>query len=211
MWVDRAAGGSDTSCRRLDSPPSPSVRWSCSPQLRGTPGDRLRRHVTKLRCSQAVPAYPPRIGSTTTARQRPACTWRRARNNGRWRRSTAPTDKDRDWDHAPTPLLVVEVISGSTRRRDLVQKRELYLDAGAPEYCIVDPKAVSVRVVRAGQRDEVITDRLTWPSRKPDSWSQVVPVISPLPFSVNHAPMTASGFDLPPGERGSGAAWRGRG
>ena len=30
----------------------------------------------------------------------------------------------------------------------------------------------------------------------PLSWSQVVPVISPLPFSVNHAPKTGSALGL---------------
>jgi Uma2 family endonuclease len=74
-------------------------------------------------------------------------------------------DKGRDWDDAPTPILIVEVLSGSTRRRDHVQKRELYLDAGVPEYWIVDPEDVSIRVVRAGLTDEVITDQLTWSPR----------------------------------------------
>ncbi len=37
------------------------------------------------------------------------------------------------------------------------------------------------------------------PSRKPLSCSHVVPVISPLPFSVNHAPNTASALALPRG------------
>lgn len=72
------------------------------------------------------------------------------------------TDKGRDWVHAPTPILIVEVLSGSTRRRDLVQKRDLYLDAGVPEYWIVDPEGASIRVVRARFTDEVVTDRLTW-------------------------------------------------
>src|SRR5215207_6376265 len=37
------------------------------------------------------------------------------------------------------------------------------------------------------------------PSRTPDSCNHVVPVISPLPFSVNHAPNTGSGLPLPRG------------
>lgn len=72
------------------------------------------------------------------------------------------SDKSRDWDFAPTPILIVEVLSGTTRRRDLGQKRDLYLDAGVPEYWIVDPEGMSIRVVRAGHADEVITDRLAW-------------------------------------------------
>src|SRR5580698_1156483 len=40
---------------------------------------------------------------------------------------------------------------------------------------------------------------MTGPSRKPESSSQVVPVISPAPFSANHAPKTASLESLPRG------------
>src|SRR5690242_10756114 len=34
------------------------------------------------------------------------------------------------WEKLPPPLLVVEVLSPTTRRRDLVNKRAYYLDAG---------------------------------------------------------------------------------
>src|ERR1700722_11646698 len=44
---------------------------------------------------------------------------------------------------------------------------------------------------------------ITGPARKPDSSTQVVPVISPLPFSVNHAANT--GFDSESRPRGSTA------
>jgi Uma2 family endonuclease len=71
-------------------------------------------------------------------------------------------DSGGDWDTAPTPTLIVEVLSGSTRRRDHVQKRELYLEAGVAEYWIVDPEHRSIRVVRAGTEDVVTTDHLTW-------------------------------------------------
>ncbi len=73
----------------------------------------------------------------------------------------------RDWDDAPTPSLVVEVLSGSTRRRDLGKKRQLYLDAGVTDYWVVDPEALHVRIARRGERDLLVTDRLTWtPSAK---------------------------------------------
>ena len=49
-------------------------------------------------------------------------------------RQPHPRGRRGSWDDAPTPVLVVEVISPSTRRRDHEQKRELYLDAGIPEY-----------------------------------------------------------------------------
>jgi Uma2 family endonuclease len=72
----------------------------------------------------------------------------------------------REWDDAPTPILVVEVLSPSTRRRDHGPKRELYLDAGVAEYWIVDPERREVRVVRAGRDDEVVTDAVRWHPRE---------------------------------------------
>jgi Uma2 family endonuclease len=68
----------------------------------------------------------------------------------------------KDWDDAPTPILVVEVISGSTRRRDQVQKRGFYLEVGVAEYWIVDPERREIRVVRRGEPDVVATGELTW-------------------------------------------------
>lgn len=67
-----------------------------------------------------------------------------------------------DWDTAPTPILVVEVLSGSTRRRDHEQKRNLYIEAGVEEYWIVDPERRSVTVVQADTQDRVERERLTW-------------------------------------------------
>lgn len=66
------------------------------------------------------------------------------------------------WEHAPTPLLVVEVLSRTTHRRDRGAKRELYLDAGVQEYWIVDGEHRSVLVVRPGAEDELVTGALTW-------------------------------------------------
>jgi Uma2 family endonuclease len=75
------------------------------------------------------------------------------------------TGRGRDWDNAPIPTLLVEVLSGSTRRRDLGAKREFYLEVGIPEYWIVDPDRREVRVVRMGREDELTTDRLVWTPR----------------------------------------------
>jgi Uma2 family endonuclease len=66
------------------------------------------------------------------------------------------------WETAPTPILVVEVLSDSTRRRDRVQKRKFYLDAGVPEYWIVDPDHLTLRVVRPAVADNLVTTQLTW-------------------------------------------------
>jgi Uma2 family endonuclease len=59
------------------------------------------------------------------------------------------------WENLPIPQLVVEVLSTATRRRDLVEKKSLYADAGIPEYWIVDGQDRSFRVVgRDGERVE---------------------------------------------------------
>lgn len=42
------------------------------------------------------------------------------------------------------PLLVVEVLSPSTRRVDLATKRMAYADAGVPDYWVIDPGAPSI-------------------------------------------------------------------
>ena len=67
-----------------------------------------------------------------------------------------------DWGDAPLPILVVEIISNSTRRRDLMQKREFYLDVGVPEYWVVDGGVRTIRVVRPGQADVVAAETLEW-------------------------------------------------
>ena len=68
-----------------------------------------------------------------------------------------------DWDSAPTPLLVVEVLSGSTRRRDLHQKRAYYLeDVGVGEYWMIDRKARTVRVARPIRDDVIHAETLSW-------------------------------------------------
>jgi Uma2 family endonuclease len=69
---------------------------------------------------------------------------------------------DVDWADAPLPILVVEILSDSTRRRDHVQKREFYLDAGVPEYWIVDGKQRSIRVVKTARQDVVAAESLSW-------------------------------------------------
>ena len=69
------------------------------------------------------------------------------------------------WDNAPVPRLIVEVLSGSTRRRDQLQKRSLYLDAGVEEYWMVDDERRRVTVARPGEPDRSIADVLVWQPR----------------------------------------------
>jgi Uma2 family endonuclease len=68
------------------------------------------------------------------------------------------------WEKLPAPLLVVEVMSPTTRRRDLVAKREYYLDAGAGEYWVVDGERREIRVVRRGAEDVIARESVVWPA-----------------------------------------------
>lgn len=74
-----------------------------------------------------------------------------------------PDQGDKAWDVAPLPSLIVEIASGSTRRRDREQKRQLYLDAHVPEYWIVDPELWTVTVVRPGEPDRTEREQIVWP------------------------------------------------
>lgn len=67
-----------------------------------------------------------------------------------------------NWDTAPTPILVIEMLSGVTRRRDLGAKRALYLDAGISEYWVVDEGTKSIIVIRNGMPDVVVTGEMEW-------------------------------------------------
>ena len=66
------------------------------------------------------------------------------------------------WAAMPTPHLVVEILSGTTRRRDHEQKREFYLRIGVAEYWIVDRWSRSIRVVRSDVEDAINKSVLHW-------------------------------------------------
>ena len=66
------------------------------------------------------------------------------------------------WKDAPTPILIVEIASPYTRRRDRVQKRSLYVDAGVEEYWLVDPEDNTVTSIREGRADIVSREQLVW-------------------------------------------------
>jgi Uma2 family endonuclease len=66
------------------------------------------------------------------------------------------------WEDMPAPILVVEVLSDSTYRRDRIAKRKLYLDAGVPEYWMVDGDRRTITIVRPDHPDEIASDRLHW-------------------------------------------------
>ena len=73
-----------------------------------------------------------------------------------------PHSRATDWADAPIPILVVEVLSGSTRRRDRGDKRELYIEAGVHEYWILDPERREITVVRPDAVDHTESDMVTW-------------------------------------------------
>jgi Uma2 family endonuclease len=66
------------------------------------------------------------------------------------------------WDAWPVPILVVEILSPSTRRRDREQKRRFYLEVGVPDYWIVDPEARTITSVRGARYDIVASDSIAW-------------------------------------------------
>lgn len=66
------------------------------------------------------------------------------------------------WDDAPTPILVVEILSPYTRRRDREDKRDYYMDAGVEEYWIVNPERDEIAVIRRDRDDVVATTTLEW-------------------------------------------------
>jgi Uma2 family endonuclease len=74
-----------------------------------------------------------------------------------------PVGNDSDWETAPRPILVVEILSPGTRRRDFGVKRHVYIEeARIPEYWIVDGDARTIRVIQPGREDVTAADRLTW-------------------------------------------------
>lgn len=66
------------------------------------------------------------------------------------------------WSEVPLPILVVEIVSPTTRRRDHEHKRDFYLRIGIPEYWIVDGTQRTIRVVKSNSADVVPNDELTW-------------------------------------------------
>lgn len=66
------------------------------------------------------------------------------------------------WAEMPLPILVIEVVSPTTRRRDHEFKRDFYLRIGVPEYWIVDGGKRTIRIVKPNTNDVVAERELTW-------------------------------------------------
>ena len=73
------------------------------------------------------------------------------------------------WKAVKHLLLAVEILSPSSRRRDLVIKRDLYRRYGVEEYWVGDARARTIHVWRPSDREgTVVSDTLTWrPSSAP--------------------------------------------
>jgi Uma2 family endonuclease len=77
-------------------------------------------------------------------------------------RQPHPRRKD-GWAAWPKPILIVEIGSPSTRRRDRLHKRDFYIDdVEIPEYWIVDPERREFVVVKPGLVNVAATDRVFW-------------------------------------------------
>ena len=70
----------------------------------------------------------------------------------------------REWEDAPLPILVIEVLSKVTRRRDLEGKRDFYVARGIPEYWAVDRYDRVVMRFTTGA-SETVKSVLTWKPR----------------------------------------------
>jgi len=66
------------------------------------------------------------------------------------------------WETVPLPLLVVEILSPSTRGRDLGRKRDLYLGAGIEEYWVIDPEHRTITSLAPSRAARVYADVATW-------------------------------------------------
>lgn len=71
--------------------------------------------------------------------------------------------RDGEWTDLPRPLLVIEVLSHSTRRRDLGVKLSAYRDRlGIPEVWLVDRDERVIHRCTPGQDVVLVRERLEW-------------------------------------------------
>ena len=68
----------------------------------------------------------------------------------------------KQWENAPLPILIVEVFSPFTRRRDQTYKRDFYMNARIAEYWMVDIESRTVTIVRPNEQDQIVDSELAW-------------------------------------------------
>lgn len=74
------------------------------------------------------------------------------------------------------PLLVVEVLSRSTRRRDQGDKRDIYAELGVPYYWLVDPERHSATVLRLDEGGYVESLAAVGELQVEEPFSAVIPL-----------------------------------
>src|SRR5687767_2935536 len=106
-------------------------------------------------------------------------------------------------DTAPplAPSSALMTCSGLTWNPLMSFRPPSYVSAttGSPHGCIPGLPTCHCRIASRTTPTLCVFVIAIGPSRIPDSCSQVVPVISPLPLSVNQAPKTGSALDFPRG------------
>ena len=58
-----------------------------------------------------------------------------------------------DGKYMGTPLLVIEILSPSTRSKDMLKKLDLYKDSGISEYWVVDPEQKLIHIYALKDKD----------------------------------------------------------
>jgi Uma2 family endonuclease len=76
------------------------------------------------------------------------------------------------WENAPIPIMVIEVLSRSTRQRDLKEKRALYIEKGIDEYWVIDRDERVVHQITSIRSDRV-SGTLTWSPKAIDGTLEI--------------------------------------
>lgn len=81
------------------------------------------------------------------------------------------------------PLLVVEVLSPSTRGNDQIAKRRVYAARGIPSYWLIDPRGPTLRVLQLGDFGEYVEIAYA-------SGDEAVEIREPFPVRIVPAGLT---------------------
>ena len=171
--------------RDLDRLPDDGNRYEVvRGELFVTPAPRPAHDAIVMALAERLTEYVGRIGLGQVASGRPALVVEDSQVEPdlvvRPRVRPVPAE----WKDMPAPLLVVDVLSDTTARRDRIAKRTLYLEATVPDYWIVDAEGRLITVVRPGQPDETVGDRLRW-----------LPSAATEPFEMDVAAMFRDALD----------------
>ncbi len=83
------------------------------------------------------------------------------------------------------PLLVIEILSPTTRHLDRGRKREIYAEAGVPHYWIVDPDEPAITVYQLGT--DADTDRPVYSETAHASGDESLDVEHPVTLRITPA------------------------